>query len=93
MSNFTIAVLGSHSALDVCRGARDEGFKTLVIAEKGRDKTYAKYFKSRDPSINSGRSGSEEPSGSMRSSTPVLITGSLYLAGEARTIWHLPSFT
>src|SRR3989338_1711491 len=66
MSNFTIAVLGSHSALDVCRGARDEGFKTLVIAEKGRDKTYAKYFKSRDPSINSGRSGSEEPSGSMR---------------------------
>lgn len=41
-----IAVIGSHSALDVCRGAKDEGFKTLVIVEKGRDKTYAKYFKS-----------------------------------------------
>jgi len=41
----TIAVVGSHSALDVCRGAKDEGFKTLVIVEKGRDKTYAKYFK------------------------------------------------
>jgi 5-formaminoimidazole-4-carboxamide-1-(beta)-D-ribofuranosyl 5'-monophosphate synthetase len=46
MSKVTIAVLGSHSALDVCRGARDEGLKTLVIVEKGRDKTYAKYFKS-----------------------------------------------
>ncbi|MDO8487329.1 MAG: DUF1297 domain-containing protein [Candidatus Curtissbacteria bacterium] len=42
----TIAVLGSHSALDVCRGAKDEGFDTLVVVEKGRDKTYANYFKS-----------------------------------------------
>lgn len=47
MSKYTIAVIGSHSALDVCRGAKDEGFKTLVIVEKGRDKTYANYFKSK----------------------------------------------
>ena len=46
LSNTTIAVLGSHSALDVCRGAKDLGFKTLVIVQKGRDKTYAKYYKS-----------------------------------------------
>lgn len=48
MKDFTIAVLGSHSALDVCRGAKDLGFKTLVIVQKGRDKTYAKYYKSQD---------------------------------------------
>jgi len=47
MPKVTIAVLGSHSALDVCRGAKDEGFRTLVIVEKGRDKTYAEYFKNR----------------------------------------------
>ena len=47
MKNYTIAVLGSHSALDVCRGAKDLGFKTLVIVQKGRDKTYAKYYKSK----------------------------------------------
>src|SRR5438128_1044999 len=41
----TIAVLGSHSALDVCRGAKNLGFKTLVVTEKGRGKTYSKYFK------------------------------------------------
>lgn len=40
----TIAVLGSHSALDVCRGAKDEGFRTLVFAERGREKTYAQYY-------------------------------------------------
>lgn len=54
MKNYTIAVLGSHSALDVCRGAKDLGFKTLVIVQKGRDKTYAKYYKS-GPSTCSGR--------------------------------------
>ena len=41
IKNYTIATVGSHSALDICRGAKDEGFKTLVIVEKGRDKTYS----------------------------------------------------
>ena len=44
-NNITIGVLGSHSALDVCRGAKDLGFKTLVVCQKGRDKTYSKYYK------------------------------------------------
>ncbi len=43
-TSITIAVLGSHSALDVCRGAKDEGFKTLVVAQKGREKTYNYYY-------------------------------------------------
>jgi 5-formaminoimidazole-4-carboxamide-1-(beta)-D-ribofuranosyl 5'-monophosphate synthetase len=45
LKDITIATLGSHSALEVCRGAKDEGFKTLVIAQRGREKTYDKYFK------------------------------------------------
>lgn len=47
-NNVTIAVLGSHSALDVCRGAKDEGFKTIVVVEKGRGKTYSRYFATND---------------------------------------------
>ncbi len=43
----TIATLGSHSALDICRGTKDEGLATLVICEKGREKTYADYYKTR----------------------------------------------
>ncbi len=41
----TIATIGSHSALEVCRGAKDEGFANLVICEKGRESTYATYYK------------------------------------------------
>lgn len=40
-----IACLGGHSALDICRGAKDEGFETVVVAQKGRSKTYSKYYK------------------------------------------------
>jgi len=43
-----VGVLGSHSALDVCDGAKEEGFKTLVIAEKGREELYTKYFVRRE---------------------------------------------
>ena len=46
--NIAIAVLGGHSALDVCRGAHSHGFKTIVVAQKGREKTYTKYFKRRE---------------------------------------------
>ena len=37
---YTIGVLGSHSALDVLDGAKDEGFRTVVICQKGREKPY-----------------------------------------------------
>lgn len=43
----TIATLGSHSALDVCEGAKAEGFRTLVVAQEGREKTYSQYYKTR----------------------------------------------
>ncbi len=47
-SQITIAVLGGHSALDVCEGAKAQGFKTLAVCQKGREQTYAKYYKTRD---------------------------------------------
>lgn len=40
-----IGVLASHSALDVCDGAIEEGFQTVAVCQDGRDKTYTKYFK------------------------------------------------
>ncbi len=44
----TIGVLGSHSALDVCDGARDEGLPNVVVCQKGRDALYTNYYKSRE---------------------------------------------
>src|SRR2546421_652962 len=39
-SKIRIATIGSHSALDVCDGAIEEGFRTLVFCEKGREAPY-----------------------------------------------------
>ena len=47
-NNITIGVLGGHSALDVCRGAKKYGFKTIAVCQKGREKTYTKYYKTRE---------------------------------------------
>jgi 5-formaminoimidazole-4-carboxamide-1-(beta)-D-ribofuranosyl 5'-monophosphate synthetase len=46
-SRLTISCVGSHSALDVCLGARREGLRNLVVAARGREKTYATYFGAR----------------------------------------------
>lgn len=39
-----IATLGGHSALEICLGAKKQGFTILVVAQRGREKTYTKYF-------------------------------------------------
>jgi len=44
----TIGVLGGHSALDVCHGAKKHGFKTVCVARKGRERTYTEYFRTKD---------------------------------------------
>lgn len=38
-----LGVIGSHSALDVCDGAADEGIPSLAVCRKGRESTYARY--------------------------------------------------
>ncbi len=47
-NKLTVGTLGGHSALDVCRGAKDEGLRTVVVCQRGREKTYEKYYKSRE---------------------------------------------
>lgn len=41
---YTIATLGSHTALQILKGAKDEGFKTLVITIEDRRKFYRRYL-------------------------------------------------
>lgn len=47
LDNIRIGTLGGHSALDVCRGAKAEGFETVVVAQKSRAQTFSKYYKTR----------------------------------------------
>jgi 5-formaminoimidazole-4-carboxamide-1-(beta)-D-ribofuranosyl 5'-monophosphate synthetase len=41
----TVAAVGSHSAIDIADGAVSEGFRSLVLAQQGRERTYARYFR------------------------------------------------
>jgi 5-formaminoimidazole-4-carboxamide-1-(beta)-D-ribofuranosyl 5'-monophosphate synthetase len=38
--SYKIATIGSHSALQILKGAHDEGFSTIAICIKGREKPY-----------------------------------------------------
>ena len=51
--NMKIGLVASHSALDTCDGAVDEGFRTFLVCQTGREKTYTEYFRAeRDSSGN-----------------------------------------
>ena len=41
--NITVATIGSHTALQILKGARDEGFKNLVICKKGAETVYQQF--------------------------------------------------
>ena len=43
MSSLSIAAIASHSALDVFDGAKDEGFRTVALCEKGRERPYTEF--------------------------------------------------
>lgn len=42
-SDVQIGVLGSHSALEIMDGAKDENFGTIVYCQKGREKPYRRF--------------------------------------------------
>ena len=43
VSDYCIATIGSHSALQILKGARDEGVRNLVICKKGAEYPYKSY--------------------------------------------------
>ncbi|MFQ6051868.1 MAG: formate--phosphoribosylaminoimidazolecarboxamide ligase family protein [Candidatus Hydrothermarchaeota archaeon] len=43
--NLTIGVIGSHSALEIGFGAKQEGMKTVVVCQKGRERTYTRHYR------------------------------------------------
>ncbi len=45
LKKLTVAALGGHSGLDVAHGAAKYGFRTAVVAQEGRHRTYAHFLK------------------------------------------------
>ncbi|MDH3191538.1 MAG: formate--phosphoribosylaminoimidazolecarboxamide ligase family protein [Nitrosopumilus sp.] len=50
-SDVRIGVLGSHSALEVMDGAKEENFQTIVYCQKGREVTYKRFGRIADEII------------------------------------------
>lgn len=50
-SDVKIGVMGSHSALEIMDGAKDEGFKTTVFCQKGREAPYQRFKRVADEII------------------------------------------
>ncbi len=50
-SDIRIGVLGSHSALEIMDGAKDEGISTIVFCQKGRDTPYKRFSRIADEII------------------------------------------
>ena len=42
-TKYRIATIGSHSALQILKGAKDEGFETIAICQKGQTRPYKSY--------------------------------------------------
>ncbi|MFA6259410.1 MAG: DUF1297 domain-containing protein [Candidatus Peribacteraceae bacterium] len=47
-NQLTIGALGGHSGLDIAHGAQQFGFRSVIVAQEGREKTYAQYFTKRE---------------------------------------------
>src|SRR5919199_4780327 len=51
LNNITIGALGSHSALEIMDGAKDENMKTVCICQKGREIPYQRFKRLADEII------------------------------------------
>lgn len=51
LKNVTVGTIGSHSALEVMDGAKDENMKTVCICQKGRDLPYRRFKRLADEII------------------------------------------
>ena len=45
LDKIRIGVLGSHSALEIGYGAKQEDLEVVIVCQKGREKTYTKHYK------------------------------------------------
>ena len=43
IKDYAIVTLGSHTALQILKGARDEGFRTICVCVKGHERPYQSF--------------------------------------------------
>lgn len=43
LKNVSVGTIGSHSALEIMDGCKDEGLKTVCVCQKGRETPYLRF--------------------------------------------------
>jgi len=95
MKKYTIATLGSHSALQILKGAKDEGFATLLITTEDRKSLYQRFpFIDEIIIIKSYHEFPELENELRRKNTIIIPHGSFiaYLGIEGNKKIHIPYF-
>ncbi|MBM4241495.1 MAG: formate--phosphoribosylaminoimidazolecarboxamide ligase [Euryarchaeota archaeon] len=96
--DITIATLGSHTSMHILKGAKEEGFKTAVVCEKGRDIPY-KRFRVADEYIiidKFSEINSEEVQQKLRDLNSIVVPHGSFVAyaglDNIETIFNVPMF-
>jgi 5-formaminoimidazole-4-carboxamide-1-(beta)-D-ribofuranosyl 5'-monophosphate synthetase len=53
-SNLALCSIGSHSALEIASGAREQGLRNVIVTAKGRERTYVEHFARRESPVARG---------------------------------------
>ena len=85
-----VGMSASHSALDICDGAIEEGFPTVAYCQKGREKTYSEYFKTQRTSSGRVRRGMVDKSIIMDSFNDVM-NPNLQKKMRERNVVYIPN--
>ncbi len=85
--NIHIGMTASHSALDICDGAAEEGLPTLAVCQKGREKTYSHYFKAERGADGFPTRGMVDQALVLDKYNDVMKPGNLKSLRERNVIW------
>jgi 5-formaminoimidazole-4-carboxamide-1-(beta)-D-ribofuranosyl 5'-monophosphate synthetase len=83
LNNITIGTIGSHSALEIMDGAKDEHLKTICICQKGRELPYQRFKRLADEIILLGKFSeilNNENQERLRQSNTVLVAQRAFTA-------------
>jgi 5-formaminoimidazole-4-carboxamide-1-(beta)-D-ribofuranosyl 5'-monophosphate synthetase len=83
LNNISIGTIGSHSALEIMDGAKDENIKTVCICQKDREKPYHRFSRLSDEIISLDKFSdiiNEEIQARLRDSNTIIVANRAFTA-------------
>jgi 5-formaminoimidazole-4-carboxamide-1-(beta)-D-ribofuranosyl 5'-monophosphate synthetase len=83
LNNISIGTIGSHSALEIMDGAKDENIKTVCICQKDREKPYRRFSRLSDEIISLDKFSdiiNEEIQARLRDSNTIIVANRAFTA-------------